>query len=450
MASKPAKPENDPEPSLIYEPAGDEFPVVKISIEQLVMDAGNPRMHDETNLGVIDGSLSRYGQQEALLVQKSTGRIIAGNGRVEVLKKKGVKHVYAKLIDVDDKTAEQMSVWFNRSAETGSWDMQRLHERLSSFTLRDLETIHFDPDEINCKLDELPFLGEANGEESERAECADDPGAEISKADELQQKWQTTTGQLWVIPSGTVTDESHRLLCGDSSDAKAIGWLMDGRKAGLLATDPPYGVNYTATKQGMPCSGLGHAREHYGDIAGDDLQDEKLQAFLESVFRACLPHLDHAAWYLWHAHLTQGFFSAAAAAAANVVLHRQIIWKKPGFVLTRSGMYHWQHEPCFYGWVKGHQPKWLGSKSQTSVWEFPREKGARHPTQKPVALFATPIANHLDFGEIALEPFCGSGTQLVAAEQLGRLCYASEIEPKYVAVALERLAAMGLEPYLSD
>ena len=180
-------------------------------------------------------------------------------------------------------------------------------------------------------------------------------------------------------------------------------------------------------------------QEHWGDMIGDSTTGAKLQEFLESVFRAALPHLDHAAWYVWHAHLTQGFFAAAAAAtAADVLLHRQIIWVKPHMVLTRSGMYHWRHEPCFYGWVKGQAPRWLGDKSSTSVWEIGQLRNREHPTQKPVELFAIPIRHHLLLGEIAYDPFLGSGTQLVAAEQLGRICYGMEIEPRYCDVTVRR------------
>lgn len=441
-------------------PPACESPTRTVPLSALTPDPDNPRTHDARNLQIITESLRRFGQVEALVVQGDTLRVIGGNGRLEAMRSLGWTECEVREVAVDDHEAKALGAVLNRSAETAGWDAERLAgvlDELRSIDF-DLDLFGFSYDEIDALIagvDEGSGVGNLgreetpNGAESDTDQGqAEDPGARIDKAAELQAKWKTEVGQLWLIRSGNC-DGEHRLLCGDSSNANAIERLMDGKKASLFATDPPYGVDYSATKDGIPRPGFSHHQEEHGDMAGDDLQDEKLQAFLESVFRACLSHLDHAAWYLWHAHLTQGFF-AAAAAAANVVLHRQIIWVKPGFVLTRSGMYHWQHEPCFYGWVRGQQPKWLGSKSQTSVWQFPREKGAGHPTQKPVALFATPITNHLDFGQIGLEPFSGSGTQLVAAEQLGRLCYACEIEPKYVAVALERLAGMGVEPRLAS
>lgn len=140
--------------------------------------------------------------------------------------------------------------------------------------------------------------------------------------------------------------------------------------------------------------------------------------------------------------LTQGTFFAAAAAAADILIHRQIIWKKPGFVLTRSGMYHWAHELCFFGWRRGHQPPWYGPKNQTSVWELGRDADAgQHPTQKPVALFLPPITNHTLEGEAVYEPFAGSGSQFIAAEQTSRRCVGLEIEPRYCQVVIDRWEA---------
>jgi DNA modification methylase len=158
---------------------------------------------------------------------------------------------------------------------------------------------------------------------------------------------------------------------------------------------------------------------------------------------------DDAAWYLWHAQLTQGFF-AAAAAAAQLLVHRQIIWAKNHFILGH-GDFHWQHELCFYGWRAGHRARWFGDRSQSTIWEIDRPSAATsHPTEKPVEIFARSMRLSTKAGEICYEPFAGSGTQLCAAETEKRTCYAIEIEPRYVAVALERMSEMGLTAKLSD
>lgn len=158
---------------------------------------------------------------------------------------------------------------------------------------------------------------------------------------------------------------------------------------------------------------------------------------------------ESAAWYLWHAHLTQGYFAAAAAAAADVILHRQIIWVKPVLLLGR-GQYHWKHEPCFMGWVDGHQPPdyglGRGERTQTTVWEVDgvnqaERKEFDHSTPKPVGLFTTPIVKHLLAGEACYEPFAGSGPQFIAAEQHGVRCYGLELEPKFCQVIVDRWEA---------
>jgi hypothetical protein len=151
-----------------------------------------------------------------------------------------------------------------------------------------------------------------------------------------------------------------------------------------------------------------------------------------------------------YAMLTQGYF--AAAAAAGLLISRQIIWCKPQFIFGR-GEYHWQHELCFYGWRQGHRPPWYGSRNQTTVWSFGYDGNRNdrdHPTQKPAECFAIPMRNHTQQGQVCAEPFSGSGTQFLAAEQTGRLCYGMELEPKYVAVALQRLSDMSLHPERAD
>lgn len=240
-------------------------------------------------------------------------------------------------------------------------------------------------------------------------------------------------GELWTLGR-------HRILCGDSTKAEDVARVMGGERAGLMNTDPPYGVNYSSAD--VHEKGVATKR-----IANDDLSDAKLQAFLESAFRAATQSAlrPDAAWYLWHAHLSQGFF-AAAAAAASVILHRQIIWVKPSLILGR-GQFHWRHEPCFMGWVKGNHPpdygRGNGERDQTTVWEVggisqAERREFNHATPKPVELFVIPIVKHLKPNEIAFEPFSGSAPQIVAAERTERRCFAIELEPAFVQVAIER------------
>lgn len=242
----------------------------------------------------------------------------------------------------------------------------------------------------------------------------------------------TRLGDMWIFGE-------HRLLCGDSTNVENVARLMQHERAGLMNTDPPYGVSYANDERPNP--GVAKPR-----VANDGLRDQQLQMFLESAFHCAVSNAlkPEAAWYLWHAHLTQGFF--AAAAAANVVLHRQIIWVKPVLLLGR-GQYHWKHEPCFMGWVEGHQPpdfgEGNGERTQTTVWEIEsvptkERKELNHSTPKPVRLFSIPIVKHLARGEVCYEPFAGSGPQYIAAEQHKRKCYGLELNPLYCDVIVER------------
>jgi len=271
-------------------------------------------------------------------------------------------------------------------------------------------------------------------------EPSEDKGAKVDKGAELAAKYGVRLGQYWALGD-------HRLACIDSTDADSVAMLMEGSKARLFATDPPYGAN--AGNIGFTAQ-----RDDIETITKDDLEGVEMQAFLERAFYAWIPHLtDNCAWYLWHPMLTQGYFAAAAAAAADLIISRQIIWRKEQFIFGR-GDYHWRHELCFYGWRKGSRPAFYGERNQDTVWEIPYD-GKRseigHPTAKPVKLFAIPIANHLKRGEICAEPFCGSGSQIVAAEQADVQCFAADIEPKFVAIAIQRYVDLtGGEPRLIE
>ena len=309
----------------------------------------------------------------------------------------------------------------NKIALNSSWDEAALGIELGELSGLgvDLGTLGFGPSEVAT----LCPTGRDTG------------GPATDAATEPTENPVAIRGDLWALGR-------HRLLCGDSTQPKDVERLMDRQKAVLMNTDPPYGVDYAAVKNGIPRSGFRDIQARGGDIENDDLTDgAELQAFLEAVIRTAVPHLiDRAAFYLWHPMLTQGtFFAAAAAAAADILIHRQIIWVKPHLVLTRSGMYHWKHELAFYGWRRGFKPDWFGDKGQTSVWEVAYDGGERHhPTQKPTALFETPMLNHSKPGDVVYEPFSGSGSQLIAAEKTGRVCRAIEIAPKYIDAAILR------------
>ena len=412
-------------------------------IEWVKRWAENPRINAHVVAGVAK-SIQEFGFG-APLICRSDGTLIAGDTRIQAAHKLGLKTVPVRVMDhLSDAEADALALADNRLAERAKWSepglgavLQRLSADLrlaTGFSARE----------------SLRLVGMLEEQQRAPADLKDDVAP--SATDELRRKWKTKLGDLWTIGGS-------RLLCGDSTSAADLARLMNGEKAVLLNTDPPYGVGYVSqvgnvvdalTRRGQGQRGRGKGGkgllERFGDIENDELSGEKLQAFLERAFAAALPHLaPNAAWYVWHPQMRESASFARALDTVGVVLHRHIVWVKPRMLLTRSGMYHWRHEGAYFGWVRGNQPPWLGDKKQTSVWEIGRDGDAvMHPTQKPLELFQRPIANHTKPGELCLELFSGSGSQVLAAEITGRRCAAMELDPKYVAVLLERASSRGI------
>jgi len=241
----------------------------------------------------------------------------------------------------------------------------------------------------------------------------------------------------------------HRVMCGDSTDATAIAALMNGEKARLVATDPPYGVAYDGNRHRRTTSPTRHGSGVlYDAIENDDLMGPELEEFLEKAFSAIAGFAaEDAAWYIWHASRTRPAFLSALG-KVGVSIHQEIVWVKEGFQFGRAD-YHWQHEPCLYGWREKHE--FIGERNQSTVWQVQRQTEHAHPTTKPVELWARPLRNHLQAGEICVDIFLGSGTAVMAAEQLGRRAFGMELEPRYVDVAVLRWQRLtGKEAVLAE
>jgi DNA modification methylase len=389
----------------------------------LAANPANWRTHPELQSKALVGVLDEIGWVDRVLWNQQTNHMIDGHLRV----KQAVAHGEISIpVDVVDLTQEEEDVVLatfdplTALAETDAGKLRELLDRAHS--------------ENPATQELLDRLRAGIKTPSARDEEADAP-APAPPVVPCSQR-----GDIWLLGK-------HRLMCGDSTDAGDVTLMMGGERAGLMNTDPPYGVSYDNSDRPNP--GVAKPRVAKPRVAKDDLRDAKLQDFLEAAFRAAKDNAlkSNAAWYLWHAHLTQGFFAAAAAAAAAaVILHRQIIWVKPVLLLGR-GHYHWKHEPCFMGWIKGHEPPDYGlgngERTQTTVWEIGSvtqsdRREFNHATPKPVGLFTIPIAKHLKVGDICYEPFAGSGPQIIAAELLDRRCFALEIDPSYCDVVIKR------------
>lgn len=222
----------------------------------------------------------------------------------------------------------------------------------------------------------------------------------------------------------------HRLIVGDATDMATIGALMDGVKADLYLSDAPYNVAYVGkTKDALT-------------IQNDKMSDDKFREFLRSAFLTADKHLkEGGAFYLWHAD-SEGFNFRGACHDIGWKIRECLIWVKNSLVLGRQD-YHWKHEPCLYGWKEGAGHVWNSDRKQTTVLEFDRpSRSTDHPTMKPVKLFAYQIQNNTVEGQIVLDTFLGSGTSIVSAEQTGRTCYGSEIDPRYADVCVSRYCAL--------
>ena len=414
-----------------------------IPLSQITRWPRNPKLHDQDTLGK---SIDRFGFVQPLLLDEATGRLIAGHGRLENLQaRKAAGEPPPSRVQVagddwlvpvtrgvsfkSDQEAEAYLIADNRLVELGGWDDAALAEMMLDMekaNIGDLATM-FDGLGVGRKEYDrlLRHLPQTDSGQEETGGLPD-----VAPRSRL--------GDLWELGP-------HRLVCGDCTNPDVVGFLMNGARAELMMTDPPYGVDYVATKAGIPRSGFDTIDDKFDDIVSDGMDGAALTTLLDGVFSAArdVALVGRAPFYVCHPSGDKSPIFAAALMKAFGLIHRTLVWVKPSFVLTRSGMYHWRHEPIFYGWSIGVPPRWLGEMNQSSVWEIGRDHNeGTHPTQKPVELFKVAMRNHTIEGDICYEPFSGSGSQLIAGDQIGRVVYAVEIVPRYVDAAVSRWEAM--------
>jgi DNA modification methylase len=396
-------------------------------LTELHADPSNARSHDERNLNAIADSLKAFGQVEPLVVQKSTGKVIGGNGRLEVMRRQGITDCDIVEVDVSDTQAVALGIALNRTSELAAWDDETLAKLLESLPDDQFAATGFSGTDLKDLLDRL--------------------APEVVEDDEtpaVQTVAISKPGDLWLLGG-------HRLLCGNSTKAADVQRVMDGAKAALCATDPPYLVDYTGER---PDHDGGNKGGKDWSATYKEVEIKDADGFFRAVFTNVLTAIaPHAAIYCWHAHKRQALISRVWE-DLNILDHQQVIWVKPTPVFGRV-FWHFRHEPCMMGWVQGSAPAHDGDQSFNSVWEIDwggkaRVVGNEHPTQKPIEVFARPMRKHTRSEDICFEPFSGSGSQIIAAEQLNRRCYAIELEPVFVDVAVRRWQALTDSPAVLD
>tara|TARA_R110000824_G_scaffold56954_4_gene155378 strand:- start:2206 stop:3435 length:1230 start_codon:yes stop_codon:yes gene_type:complete len=392
----------------------------------LVGHPRNPNQHGDEQIRLLSQIIKHQGWRNPIVVSTRSNFIVAGHARLKAAELLKVKEVPVDFQDFESEADEYAHlVADNRIAELAEADNTVLAElikeleeagvssELAGFTAEDLQEL-------------IKDIGIDEGDED----------AEVSEelADQLEEKWGVKEGQLWELGD-------HKILCGDSTSEEDVSDLLEHEKPNLMVTDPPYGVEYDANwrNEATRADGTPIGASATGKVSNDGNADwsEAWKLFEGDVA------------YIYHAG-NKAHIVAKSLCEAGFEIRSQIIWNKNNFAISRCD-YHPKHEPCWYVVRKGKKGNWQGDRTQSTVWDIPKPQKSEtgHSTQKPVECMARPIRNNSAPGDLVYEPFSGSGTTIIACENLKRKCRAIELEPGYVAIAIERWhEATGREPKL--
>ena len=378
--------------------------IKELPLKELKPAAYNPRKKlkkGDKEYEKIKQSLLKFGYVDPIIVNEDL-TVIGGHQRLTVLKDLDYETAKCVIVDLPKEDEKALNIALNKI--TGQWDEALLADLLLDLQESDfnLDLTGFEPPEIDDIL--------SNVHDKELSED------EFDVEEELKKPTLSRHGDIWQLGK-------HRVICGDSTKVETYKQLLDDRKANLVVTDPPYNVDVEETA---------------GKILNDNMSDGDFYQFLLSMFTQVENHMeDDASIYVFHAD-TEGLNFRKAFKNAGFYLSGCCIWKKNSLVLGRSP-YQWQHEPCLYGWKKKGKHQWFSDRKQTTIWEYDRPKSSKdHPTMKPIQLMAYPIQNSSMRGTIVLDPFLGSGSTLIAADQTGRICYGIELDEKFVDVIVKR------------
>nr|DAO88450.1 MAG TPA: adenine specific DNA methyltransferase [Caudoviricetes sp.] len=368
--------------------------IQEIKIEQIKPYKNNAKKHSETQIANVAESIKQFGWAQPIVLD-SNKEIIIGHCRYLAAQRLGMQEVPCLIVDLSAEKVKKLRNLDNKLNES-EWDFDLLKD--------DILGLDFDGFDIDWGI-----------EEEHITDIVEDDTPEVDE----QNEPITQLGDIWQLGE-------HRLMCGDSTDAGAVAILMDGRKADLLLTDPPYNVAYEGkTKDALT-------------IQNDKMESSQFKDFLANAFRnAKSVLLEGGGYYIWFASREHCNFENALN-EAGLQVRQELIWKKNTMVLGRQD-YQWKHEPCLYGWNDGASHNWYSDRKQTTILEFDKpSRSEDHPTMKPVELFAYQIQNSTKKGNVVLDLFGGSGTTIIACEQTGRIGYCMELDPKYCDVIIKR------------
>ena len=376
-----------------------------VDINRLIPYVNNARTHSPEQITKLRSSLREFGFVNPIIVDKDLN-VIAGHGRLAAAKAEGITEV--PCVFAEHLTEAQKKAYIiadNRMSEDAGWDDELLKVEMEA-----LQDMGFDLSMTGFDTDELDELFK-NEDDSEVKDDDFDLSAALEKASFVER------GDIWTVGK-------HRLMCGDATSADDVNALMGDTKANLILTDPPYGVSFKSA------SGL--------TIQNDSIKDEEFYTFLLNAFKCMAEHLESGgAAYVFHAD-TEGLNFRRAFVDAGFHLAGCCIWVKDSLVLGRSD-YQWQHEPVLYGFLQNGKHKWFSDRKQTTIWNFDKPKrNANHPTSKPLDLLSYPIGNSTQENAVVIDTFGGSGSTMMACEQMNRVCFMMELDPKYASVILRR------------
>ncbi|WP_424236544.1 site-specific DNA-methyltransferase [Bhargavaea ginsengi] len=379
--------------------------IEKKNVKDLLPADYNPRKDlkpGDPEYEKLKRSIEQFGYVEPVIWNEKTGRVVGGHQRLKVLTDMGITEVDVVVVDMDTEKEKALNIALNKIS--GEWDTEKLALVIADLqgTDFDVSLTGFDPEE----LEDL-FRDDVKGGVKE-----DDFDVEA----ELKKPTFSKAGDLWMLGE-------HRLFCGDSTKPETFDLLMNGKKANLVVTDPPYNVDYKGSA---------------GKIKNDSMAEDQFEQFLLAAYQQMEAAMaDDASIYVFHSD-SHGLAFRKAFEEAGFYLSGCCIWKKQSLVLGRSP-YQWQHEPVLFGWKKKGKHQWYTGRKESTIWEFDKpKKNKDHPTMKPIALVSYPIMNSTMTGCLVLDPFGGSGSTLIACEQTGRVCYTVELDEKFCDVIVRR------------